>query len=234
LQTLALVTVGFGVGMATGAGCATSDQVLERKRRREEMQGGGRSCHAGVSEDCYSGPKGTAGRGACKLGRRTCDDGTWGACEGEVQPSAEACNRIDDDCDGIVDNGFERDGALCFFKGAKGACRSQGRWHCSEDGKSSTCDAPVVKPQAETCNGIDDDCDGETDEDSVAADSRACTTGKAGVCNAGTNTCVNGKVRCVQNVQPGIEICNGLDDNCNNDVDDDCVTEEEAKKQGLK
>jgi hypothetical protein len=149
-------------------------------------------------------------------------------------PQTESCNRVDDDCDGILDNGFERDGALCFYMGAKGACRTQGKWRCADDGKSSRCDAPIVKPQDETCNAIDDDCDGETDEDSIAIDAIACTTGKSGVCNAGSNKCVGGKPRCVQNIQPGAEICNKQDDDCDGRVDNDCVSEAAARKQGVK
>ncbi len=214
--------LGLALGVGVGLGCATSDQMLEKRRRGESNAG--TQCRPGIEEDCYTGAKGTLGRGACRAGRRTCnDDGSLGECRGEVAPSGELCNNLDDDCDGIVDNGFERDGALCEFANAKGACRTQGKWHCAEDGKGSQCDAPIVKPQPETCDTIDNDCDGEIDEDSVPADARDCSTGKAGVCGAGTNTCVTGKVRCIQNVQPGPEICNGLDDNCNNQIDDDCV-----------
>ncbi|MCA9648717.1 MAG: hypothetical protein H6712_02720 [Myxococcales bacterium] len=194
--------------------------MLEKRRRSE----GGTECRPGIEEDCYTGPDGSLGRGVCAAGRRTCkDDGTLGECRQEVVPTAELCNNLDDDCDGIVDNGFERDGALCEFANAKGVCRTQGKWHCSSDGTSSECDAPIVQPQTESCDGLDNDCDGEIDEESVPAAEQACTTGKAGVCNAGTNTCVSGQIRCVQNVQPGPEICNGYDDNCNNSIDEDCV-----------
>jgi len=210
------------MGIGLGVGCATSDQMLERRQLEE----GGSQCRPGIEEDCYTGPEGSLGRGACKAGRRTCsDDGTLGQCGGQIAPSAELCNNIDDDCDGIVDNGFERDGALCEFATAKGVCRTQGKWHCSADGTKSECDAVIIQPQAETCDGLDNDCNGQVDDNSVPQDQQACTTGKAGVCNAGTNTCVNSKVRCVQNVQPGPEICNGFDDNCNNQIDDDCVQE---------
>lgn len=230
----AVCAVGLAAGMAVGFGCATSDQVLERKRREQELQGGG-VCSPAAAEDCYTGPASTLGRGACKSGTHVCEaDGTWGACTGEIGPAAESCNRADDDCDGIVDNGFERDGALCFYKGAQGACRTQGKWHCSDDGKGSRCDAPIVEPTAETCNAIDDDCDGETDEDSVPAATAACVTGKTGVCSAGTDKCVNGQVRCVQNVQPGVEICNKQDDDCDGRIDEECVSEADARKQGIK
>jgi len=227
-----LAVAGFGGGVATGLGCATSDQVLERRRREDQLTDAGPVCTPQVTEPCYEGPRATRGRGACTMGQRTCSEsGQWGDCAGAVGPGPERCNGADDDCDGIVDNGFERDGALCFFKGAQGACRTQGAWHCSESGAASSCDAPVVRPAAETCNGIDDDCDGEVDEDSIPADQLACTTGKQGVCGTGENRCVNGEVRCVQSVPQGAEICNKLDDDCDGRIDNACVSEAAARKQ---
>ncbi len=58
----------------------------------------------GLSRSCYSGPTGTSGRGVCRAGTQTCAAGRWGACSGEVTPRAESCNRVDDDCDGTVDD----------------------------------------------------------------------------------------------------------------------------------
>ena len=231
LRLLSRTTLaGLLVGSFLGA-CATSDAMLERKRRQQELDGSGPGrCYTGVAEECYSGPDGTAGRGACRMGERTCDSGTWGTCEGEVVPAKDTCNQVDDDCDGVVDNGFERHGALCFYADAKGACRTQGKWKCSDDGTRSECDAPVVKPTEETCNNVDDDCDGQVDEDAVPKAQQACTTGKKGVCGPGTNTCTTGTVRCVQNVQAGPEICNGLDDDCDGEADNDCVSESEAAR----
>ena len=221
-RVLSISVLGAVLAGMVGGACATSDQMLEKKRRTQGLEDGP-SCYSGVSEDCYAGPEGTAGRGTCRVGQRTCESGTWGECSGEVLPTTDVCNNIDDDCDGVVDNGFEREGALCFRQGAEGVCRTQGRWRCSEDGSASTCDAPIVEPTAEACNGLDDDCDGQTDEDAVSADRITCTTGKAGVCLAGTNKCVQGTIRCIQDVQPGAEICNGLDDDCDNEVDEECA-----------
>ncbi|MEZ4473830.1 MAG: MopE-related protein [bacterium] len=52
------------------------------------------------------------------------------------------------------------------------------------------------RPQAETCNGIDDDCDGRTDEASPAVPlTRHCYDSPAteGVgCHEGTQACVDG------------------------------------------
>ena len=57
---------------------------------------GGCDCTAGESREC-----GLSGR--CAGATQSCDDGRFGPCS--IQPIAEACNTVDDDCDGSVDEG---------------------------------------------------------------------------------------------------------------------------------
>ncbi len=66
----------------------------------------------------------------------------------------------------------------------------------------------------EQCDGIDNDCDGDTDEDLT----RSCTT----VCGSqGVETCAAGGWADCAPVNPTPEQCNGVDDNCDGTVDED-------------
>jgi MYXO-CTERM domain-containing protein len=127
----------------------------------------------------------------------------------------EICNGLDDNCDGDIDEGFNVGGACT--NGGVGACLRGGIWLCNAAG-GRTCDAPVVTPQPELCNNIDDNCNGQVDEGTLPGVGVACGT-SLGNCRAGVTQCVNGKIICSTMTQPMNEICNGLDDNCDGVVD---------------
>jgi hypothetical protein len=63
----------------------------------------------GFDEACYSGPPATLNVGVCVAGISTCTGGQWGPCVGEVLPTPEVCNGLDDDCNGSVDDGIVPD-----------------------------------------------------------------------------------------------------------------------------
>jgi hypothetical protein len=83
----------------------------------------------------------------------------------------------------------------------------------------------------ESCNGMDDDCDGKVDEDFPGIDS-ACGDDKLGICHGtGKIVCNDTEdgTRCAIDMPgqaPGTEVCNSIDDNCNNLIDEglDCQT----------
>ena len=150
--------------------------------------------------------------GECRSGTQTCIAGAWEACTGGQEPVAEACDGLDNDCDGTTDESLSR---ACGS--AVGACRA-GMQACSA-GVWGTC-AGEMLPGIETCNSVDDDCDGTVD-DGV---SRLCGS-SVGICRTGTQTCSAGVFgACAGGVTAGSEVCEGLlDENCNGTVDEGCL-----------
>jgi hypothetical protein len=203
--------------------------------------GGSPGCTPGEVADCYTGPAGTEGVGACKAGKKTCapDGAGFGACEGEVLPAPETCLAPgDEDCDGQTNE--EGAGCVCApgsstpcYTGPAGTlgvgvCKS-GTQACLDSGLGyGNCEGEVL-PQTETCDTpVDDDCDGLVNESGpgcvcVPGAVQSCYSGPAGtlgvgVCQAGTQACdALGKSwgACLGQVLPSQE-------NCNDAVDDDC------------
>jgi subtilisin family serine protease len=174
--------------------------------------------NTGFAEDCNGDPGGatctTGQQGVCATGTTACLCGQL-ECVWDVQPSGEICNGLDDDCNGTSDNGNPGGGLNCNT-GNLGVCAAGttactgGALICNQNSQSS----------AESCDGLDNDCDGAADDGNPGSGG-SCMTGNPGVCGAGTIVCLGGTHVCSQNQQPGNEVCNGLDDDCDGLVDED-------------
>ncbi len=155
----------------------------------------------------------TGNQGVCALGTTACTNGSI-LCNQNTQSSSEACDGVDNDCDGAIDENNPGGGVACAT-GNQGVCAA-GTTACTNG--SLLCNQ-TTQASTEVCDGVDNDCDGGTDENNPGG-GVACSTGNPGVCSVGTTSCTNGSLLCNQTNQPGSETCDGLDNDCDGGIDE--------------
>jgi hypothetical protein len=134
-------------------------------------------CGTGETQPCWDGARAARGVGACGDGVQQCsaagsdEFGRWLSCTMSRGPDdSESCEgSTDEDCDGAID-----EGCTCT-EGASRACTGPSEGACSAGAQScrggtwTACEG-AVGPVAEVCgNGLDDDCDGMSDDPSFCS-----------------------------------------------------------------
>ena len=148
----------------------------------------------------------TCGLGICQHTQPVCAQGTSTQCDPLAGAGEEICDGQDNDCDGKTD---EEMGTLSCGKGncfhTVPSCLGGVEQECN----------PFQGALPEVCDGTDNDCDGQTDEE------LGTSTCGLGECLHTQENCVNGVAQLCNPFQGvGAEICDGLDNNCNSLVDD--------------
>ncbi|MDC0742432.1 MopE-related protein [Polyangium mundeleinium] len=218
--------VGVGACLATGSilcdGLTRSCDAFPGEPGTETCNGIDDDCNGETDEIFGLGVPCDVGVGACAAsGVIVCtSDELLSECSVDPgNPVLEMCNGIDDDCDGLTDENFDV-GEACTS--GLGACEAVGVKVCS--GPATTqCDAQPGIPEAEACNGIDDDCDGVVDNGLGLGDS--CTVGVGACLAQGVFVC-DALFGTTCNATPGLpsnETCNGVDDDCNGVTDEGCA-----------
>jgi len=144
----------------------------------------------------------------------------------------DGCNGVDDDCDGMTDEGapprvFHRDADGDGFGSTAAAMMMSA---CDPpagyvvDGTDCDDASNATNPAAfERCDGANNDCDTMTDEGCSCVDGTSipCDVVSVGVCRPGRQLCVAGSQgACLGSVRAGTETCNGLDDDCDGATDE--------------
>ena len=174
--------------------------------------GGGGACSTGQD-------------GVCAAGTETCSGGGL-TCVSNTSSSAEICDGLDNDCDGVDDEEptdgttYYRDADMDGYGVSNNtivAC-SQPAGYAPRGGDCRDGDPDSNEGATEICDGFDNDCDG-TPDDGNPGGGGECATGLGGVCETGVLSCSGGSLQC-DAVPDGIEICNGRDDDCDGRVDE--------------
>jgi hypothetical protein len=195
---------------------------------------------AGAVPGCVQGKCTIA---ACNPGYVDADKDPATGCEClQTNGGKEVCDGADNDCDGVIDNGFDLQsdpshcgacGVVCDVANALSVCREgECSYTCKpghydidkkpDDGCEYSC-TPTANP-SEICDGVDNDCNGRFDTDDAglvySQVDRVCYSSAAGSCQAGILNCIAGKETCIGAGPPSVEICDGRDNNCDGRVDE--------------
>jgi hypothetical protein len=154
--------------------------------------------------------------------------------------AAEKCNNIDDNCNGLTDEGFNV-GAVCSSNANSCGDTNQGNLICSQDGLSSVCNSQTPNERlnwSQVCNSQPNICgltnSGLTDcngnclaETPAVIDSDGdgipdCQDNCVNVANPNQEDCNKNRIGdACDDINPSAtEICDNIDNNCNGEIDE--------------
>jgi len=228
---------GIGACQANGILSCRNGQVVNTCR--EGVPTGVDAVCDGVDSDCdgridegFAVSPVRCGVGACaRNGESRCENGQIVTECTPGRPTGDdiICDGLDADCDGRVDEAVRRSVSTC----GRGICRTRGETLCVAGELVDNCRPLTPEPNDASCDELDSDCDGEVDED-YRSSRISCGVG---VClSDGITQCFAGRERfnCREGQPQGDDVnCDGLDDDCDGEVDEDFRSQPVECGQGV-
>jgi uncharacterized protein (TIGR03382 family) len=254
-DTYYVVIEGYGYGI-TGRGACSGTESYTLSFDVSASTGCNEDCDNGLDDDldgktdcddgdcatdpvcatpvCDADGDGYDATGSC--GGTDCNDSNAAVSPGDP----ETCNGVDDDCDGTIDDGVK----TTYYRDADGdgygtsattttAC-SAPTGYVATSGDCNDSNKSVYPGRTETCNSVDDDCDGTIDEGVTTTYYRDADGDGYGTSTTTTTGCsaptgyVSNSTDCndsSSSIRPGAtETCNSIDDDCDGTIDEGVKT----------
>lgn len=221
---------------ATAPSAAESCDGVDNNCNGSADEGLFRELYTDLDNDTYGNPARPVQ--ACKTSPGVADNGSdCNDADAQIHPGAlEPCDSLDNDCDGTVDE----DGETLWYRDydqdghgdptvSTPACTAPAGYVSSQDDCNDR-DATISPAAVETCNAIDDDCDGQADDGLVRNYYLDADQDGYGTSSIPVSSCSEAPILATQggdcddlvaSVNPGAtEVCDGLDNNCDSQADE--------------
>ena len=164
--------------------------------------GSGSECLEGDILESYTGAMSTHNIGICQPEQKICFAGHWYAAQDEVLPQQEFEDGLDNDCDGEIDEDFIEEVEIELIEP-------------EQEFEPSSAEATDGRPECE-------------DFEWISSYSGPMGTEGIGICQAESSICENGIFIVDQEqILPQAEIEDGIDNDCDGQVDEDFIEEVE-------